>query len=128
MVGSSFHSHVHMLRPLLERSCGRNRPRGGTSHPHGSCVYAEIGSFCGASLGLALSFPGLTRAVSISIDEAGLILGHNTSDALRKNVRCLNIRNRCSVHLINKPSSNRSRLEHMHAGRVRSRVCSGCPA
>ena len=105
MVGSSFHSYVHILRPLLARSCERARQtRNAGRRP--SCVYVELGSFCGASLGLALSYPGLTRAVSISVEEAGLLLGYKSGEALRQNVRCLNVHNRTAVKLIDQPSKH----------------------
>lgn len=91
MVGASFHSHVHILRPLLALMCSRSQ----------SCVYAEIGSFCGASMALALSYPGLDLGISISLDSK--MYGWHMPSVLTQNICCLNTRN-VTVHQFSKLS------------------------
>lgn len=91
MVGASFHSHVHIIRPLLALMCSRSQ----------SCVYAEIGSFCGASMALALSYPGLDLGISISLDSK--MYGWHMPSVLTQNICCLNAHN-VTVHQFSKPS------------------------
>ena len=91
MVGASFHSHVHIIRPLLALMCSRSK----------SCVYAEIGSFCGASMALALSYPGLDLGISISLDSK--MYGWHMASVLTQNICCLNAHN-VTVHQFSKPS------------------------
>ena len=46
---------LHIIRPLLDLACG----------PGESCVFVELGDYCGSSLALALTFPRLGLAVNI---------------------------------------------------------------
>jgi hypothetical protein len=93
MIGKSMHSFVHILRPLLELAC---------KYRDGDCVYAEIGSAMGATMSLALSFPGITHAIAVSPaawyapawsfpqQNQGSFAFH---ECLRTNIDCLNIYN-----------------------------------
>lgn len=81
MAGTSFHSHLHLLRPLLSLTCRHGR----------KCVYLEIGSFCGASMALALSYPGLTRAIAVS--PRMKVIGIQADKFYWRNSACLNLNN-----------------------------------
>lgn len=81
MAGTSFHSSVHILRPLLSLTCSRH---------HGQCVYLEIGSFCGASMALALSYPRIDRTVSVSHPHFR-VANTPVGPLYAETVKCLNL-------------------------------------
>lgn len=85
----SMHSGIHIIRPLLDLLCSRRSRHRGMKR----CVYLEIGAFCGASLALALSYPGTSRAIGITMPHP------KTNSALQRNARCFNVHD-AGVHLV----------------------------